>query len=97
MKPVYDTIPIVKLTEEQKLVFEAEAILGKGKEHAKWQPTTVCSYTHPRKSDGKEFDTSKFIFTIESSGVLKPEEIVKAAAKILELKAKEFGSQLKNL
>ena len=99
VKPVYDKIPIVKLVEGQRLVFEAEAVLGTGKEHAKWQPTTVCAYTHPLvdAGKGKEFDKSKFIFTVESSGVLTPEEIVKAAAKILELKGKEFGAQLREL
>lgn len=97
VKPAHDTIPLVKLTPEQKVVLEAEATLGTGKEHAKWQPTTICSYSCPPKADGKGFDKTKFIFTVESSGVLKPEEIVKAAASILELKAKEFGSQLKDL
>ena len=33
IKPVYDTIPLVKLKE-----------VGYGKEHAKWMPTTVCAY-----------------------------------------------------
>jgi len=96
VKPVYANIPIVKLTPEQKLVLEAEAALGRGREHAKWQPTTVCYYKHPAKGDGG-FDTSKFIFTVESSGALKPEQIVKAAARILELKGREFGAQLKEL
>jgi DNA-directed RNA polymerase subunit D len=46
--PVQDTIPIVKLTKGQKLVLEAKAVIGTGKEHAKWQPTLVCGYkNHP--------------------------------------------------
>ena len=46
--PVYDNIPIVKLTKGQKLVIEARAILNIGREHAKWQPTLVCGYkNHP--------------------------------------------------
>jgi DNA-directed RNA polymerase subunit D len=46
--PVYDTIPIVKLTKGQKLVIEAHAILNTGREHAKWQPTLVCGFkNHP--------------------------------------------------
>lgn len=42
--PVYDNIPIVKLTKGQKLVIEARAVLNTGREHAKWQPTLVCGY-----------------------------------------------------
>ncbi len=46
--PVSDTIPVVKLAKGQKLVLEARAVLGTGKEHAKWQPTLVCGYkNHP--------------------------------------------------
>jgi DNA-directed RNA polymerase subunit D len=46
--PVYDNIPIVKLTKGQKLVIEARAILNSGKAHAKWQSTLVCGYkNHP--------------------------------------------------
>lgn len=36
VKPVFDKIPIVKLLEGQSLEFEATAVLGQGKEHAKW-------------------------------------------------------------
>jgi len=46
--PVYENIPIVKLTKGQKLVLEAKAILNTGREHSKWQPTLVCGYkNHP--------------------------------------------------
>jgi len=46
--PVYENIPIVKLTKGQKLVLEAKAVLNTGREHAKWQPTLVCGYkNHP--------------------------------------------------
>ncbi|WP_321506109.1 DNA-directed RNA polymerase subunit D [uncultured Methanoregula sp.] len=46
--PVYDNIPIVKLTKGQKLVIEARAVLNTGRIHAKWQPTLVCGYkNHP--------------------------------------------------
>lgn len=36
--PVYPKTPIVKLLEGQEIEFEATAILGKGKTHAKWSP-----------------------------------------------------------
>ncbi|MCC7553445.1 MAG: DNA-directed RNA polymerase subunit D [Methanobacteriaceae archaeon] len=44
IKPVYDTIPLVKLKEGEELKIEAVAKLGLGKDHAKWMPTTVCAY-----------------------------------------------------
>ena len=44
IKPVYDTIPLVKLKEGEELNIEAVAKVGYGKEHAKWIPTTVCAY-----------------------------------------------------
>ena len=44
IKPVYDTIPLVKLKEDEVLEVEAVAKVGYGKEHAKWMPTIVCAY-----------------------------------------------------
>ena len=44
IKPVYDTIPLVKLKDGEELNIEAVAKVGYGKEHAKWIPTTVCAY-----------------------------------------------------
>jgi len=43
---VSDKIPIVKLAKEQKIRLEAYARLGKGRNHAKWQPVSMCTYKY---------------------------------------------------
>ncbi|MCW3980202.1 MAG: DNA-directed RNA polymerase subunit D [Candidatus Bathyarchaeota archaeon] len=44
--PVSNRIPIVKLAPEQKIRLEAYARLGKGKDHARWQPVSKCAYKY---------------------------------------------------
>jgi DNA-directed RNA polymerase subunit D len=44
--PVSDKIPIIKLVKQQRLRLEAYARLGKGKNHAKWQPVSMCTYKY---------------------------------------------------
>ncbi|TRO52488.1 DNA-directed RNA polymerase subunit D [Candidatus Bathyarchaeota archaeon] len=44
--PVSDKIPIIKLAKGQKLKLEAYARLGKGQDHAKWQPVAMCAYKY---------------------------------------------------
>jgi DNA-directed RNA polymerase subunit D len=43
-RPVFDNIPVVELYKGQQLMIEAVARLGIGKEHAKFQPVSVCVY-----------------------------------------------------
>lgn len=55
VKPVFDTIPILKLKEGEEVELEAIAQLGIGLEHAKWQPTTSCAYKYyPKITIDKE-------------------------------------------
>jgi len=53
--PVSDKILIVKFAPGQKIRLEAYARLGKGRDHAKWQPVSACAYKYlPQiKIDGK--------------------------------------------
>jgi DNA-directed RNA polymerase subunit D len=39
-----DRIPIVELSKDQRVILEVEAILGRGKDHAKWQPVQAPRY-----------------------------------------------------
>jgi len=59
VRPVSETVPIVKLAPDQRLKIEAYARLGKGEKHAKWQPVSVCTYRHfPKvKINEKECDS----------------------------------------
>jgi DNA-directed RNA polymerase subunit D len=44
--PVSKKIPLAKLAPTQRIRLEAYARLGKGKEHAKWQPVSGCAYKY---------------------------------------------------
>lgn len=54
-KFVYPDMPVVKLLAKQKLELEATAVLGQGKNHAKWSPGLIF-YKH---EPSIKFDTSK--------------------------------------
>jgi DNA-directed RNA polymerase subunit D len=43
VKPVYDNIPLVMLGKDQRIVLEAEARLGRGKEHIKYSPVSIST------------------------------------------------------
>ncbi|MEM3396371.1 MAG: DNA-directed RNA polymerase subunit D [Thermoplasmata archaeon] len=45
-KPVDDLIPIVKINEKQAVLLYATAIMGKAKEHAKWQVAHAVGYKY---------------------------------------------------
>jgi len=58
-----DKIPIVELYGDQRLILEVEAILGRGRDHAKWQAVlapgyrmeTTIGFDKKRLDDVKEF------------------------------------------
>ncbi len=143
-KSAYANIPIVPLNEGETLTLEAEAVLGKGQQHAKFQAAVIAAYHHlpsievskdcnscekcvkhcPKQcltlKYGKPVFTDEnlcticrtcedvcqkqaikiaprkdtFSFNLETTGALTPEELVKAAADILLLKAKDFDGQI---
>jgi DNA-directed RNA polymerase subunit D len=73
IKPAFPKTPIVKLLKGQELEFEATAVLGVGKEHAKWIPGLVHYKYAPT-------------FTLTKSGE-KNEEMGKKFPQLFEVKS----------
>jgi DNA-directed RNA polymerase subunit D len=144
---IYKEMPIVILAKDQQIELSCQAILGKGKEHAKFSPGLIyynpyplieikgcdlckeCISICPKKAitinKGKikidpfkcdicEFCIEKckekgknsikiipnktdFIFSIESWGQLKPNEILLESIKAIDLNLNDLSKQLKKL
>ena len=44
--PIVEDVPIMKMGPDQRLILEAIARLGNGKEHSKWQPATSVGFQY---------------------------------------------------
>ena len=77
-----DKIPIVNLYGDQRLILEVEAILGYGRDHAKWQAVQAPSY---RMDVTIEFD-KKRINDVKDFVNKLPKDLVEIKASKLELK-----------
>ena len=81
--PVSKGFPIVKLLKGQALELEAIAILGRGKEHTKWNPGHVYYRYKP---------------VIEMGNVKNPEEVVdKTHGNVFEMKSGKLDVNKDNL
>ena len=89
VKPSSDQIPIVHLAPGQKLKFEAYARLGRGTEHAKWNSSNIAVLLDTKKED-------EHILTVETTGALKPREIILGGINELAKRLEEFKEILAN-
>jgi len=89
VRPISPDISIVTLAPGQKVKLEAYARLGRGREHAKWQPASV-SVLKPASDKDTGDD---YILHIESVGSLTASEIFREAVKILYEKLEEFSEK----
>ena len=90
VKPVSDKIPIAYLAPGQRIKVEAYARLGRGTEHAKWNSSNISVLTNTDKED-------EHILTVESTGALKPKDIILTGVDELAKRLKEFKENLTNL
>lgn len=88
VKPVSQKIPIIKLNDGQSVRIECKAILGEGKDHAKWQPGIV-SYGYEKEGE--------YNFTIESYGQMPAKEILAIALEKIQENSEEIAKQLEKL
>jgi DNA-directed RNA polymerase subunit D len=105
VEAAFANIPIVKLISseqevggiksvaQQKIALEAIAKLGSGKEHAKWQPVTVCSYKDLPDKEHK----GELLFEVESDGALPVDTIIEEAARIMREKCESVLKELNEL
>jgi DNA-directed RNA polymerase subunit D len=80
-----DKIPIVQLYGDQRLILEVEAVLGRGRDHAKWQPVQSPGYMMETTivfDKNRKSDLDKFIAKL-------PKNLVEIKGDKLEVKDKK--------
>jgi DNA-directed RNA polymerase subunit D len=90
VKPTSDKIPIIQLAAGQRVKVECYARLGRGTEHAKWNSSNISVLTETDK-------TYERILTVESTGALKPEQIIIAGVDELSNRLAEFKEIINEL
>jgi len=83
--PVNPEIPILKIDKNAKVIIEAYAILGTGKDHAKFSAVSNCAFRHYPEI---EFDESKITNKEEQENIVNlcPEKLYELSNKKLKLK-----------
>lgn len=87
IKPISDKIPIVQLAPGQRVKVECYARLGRGTEHAKWNSSNIATLTDTDKE-------GESTLTVESTGALKPEQIILSGIDEVNNKLGEFKEMI---
>ena len=87
IKPVSDKIPIIHLAPGQRIKMECYARLGRGTDHAKWNSANISTLTDTDKEDVK-------VLTVESTGALKPEQIIIAGVDEVTNRIDQFKEMI---
>lgn len=90
VKATSDKIPIVQLAAGQRVKVECYARLGRGTEHAKWNSANISVLTETDKENER-------ILTVESTGALKPEQIILAGVDELSNRLSEFKEMISEI
>ncbi len=69
VKPVFPDMPLVKLLEGQEVELVATAVLGLGKNHAKWSPGLVYYRQKPSMKVGKDADAKAIMKTLKETSL----------------------------
>lgn len=86
-------IPIVELTKDQRVILEVEAVLGRGRDHAKWQTVLAPRY---RFDSVLSFD-KKRLNDVKAFVKELPEDLVEFKGDKLQLKDSTKESMLEML
>ena len=83
--PVDEEIPVTKLFGDKAIELNLKAVLGKGREHAKWSPAHAYL---------KEGDKDEVMLVLEPYGQLDAKEVFNKALDILVEKIDELEAKL---
>jgi DNA-directed RNA polymerase subunit D len=90
IKPTSDKISIVQLAPGQRVKIECYARLGRGTDHAKWNSANVSTLIETDKKD-------ESVLTVESTGALKPEQIILAGVDEVSNRLGEFKDMISQI
>ncbi len=90
IKPISDKISIVQLAPGQRVKIECYARLGRGTDHAKWNSANISTLIETDKKD-------ESILTVESTGALRPEQIILAGVDEVSNRLGEFKEMINQI